>query len=137
MIGLAELAGTWTITRTIADHRAGQAGRFDGIARLTPALWGLAYAEEGSLRLGDAPPLQASRSYRWLGGPAGVAVCFADGRAFHDFVPWQNGPGTDHLCGADLYRVQYDWDRWPVWQATWRVLGPAKDYTMTGVYRRV
>ena len=136
MITAQALAGEWTVARLIADQRTGQPGRFDGIARLTPVAGGLDYAEAGQLTLGTAAPLQAKRGYRWQFDADGVAVFFSDGRAFHRFQPGVSGPGTDHLCGADLYRVRYDWGDWPAWQATWQVTGPAKDYVMTSRHVR-
>lgn len=95
------------------------------------------YHEAGHLILGDAPPLRAERRYLWRQEGAEIAVFFADGRPFHDIDP-DAGPDTEvqHLCGADLYSVRYDFARWPDWQARWTVRGPAKDYTMTTDYAR-
>jgi len=131
-----DLAGHWQVTRTITDHLVGQSGRFDGQARLVPVPGGLDYAEEGVLRLGDGLPLTASRAYQWCFVGDTVEVRFADGRPFHAFAPGKTGPGTDHYCGADLYRVRYDWDRWPDWVALWDVRGPRKDYRMESRYTR-
>ena len=63
-------------------------------------------------------------------------VAFHDGRPFHRFAAGESGAGTDHLCGADLYRVAYDWSAWPDWRAVWEVTGPRKDYRMESRYRR-
>ena len=64
----------------------------------------------------------------------GIAVFFADGRAFHRFVPAADTVEADHWCDPDTYKVRYDFSRWPVWQAEWRVTGPRKDYVMQSVY---
>ena len=44
-------------------------------------------------------------------------------------------PGAVHDCGADRYRVRYDFRRWPRWRAEWRVTGPAKNYGTVSEYR--
>lgn len=96
----------------------------------------LTYAEMGQLRLGGGPSMQAARRYRWVFGPDGVSVSFDDGRPFHAFVPQGHVAGTDHPCGADLYRVRYDFTRWPRWQAVWQVRGPRKEYVLVSDYAR-
>ncbi len=48
----AFLQGTWRLTRTLEDRRAGQRGRLDGQAVFAPAGAGLVYRERGVLRLG-------------------------------------------------------------------------------------
>lgn len=134
--GLAEFDGAWRLRRTIADHRDGPDGRFEGRAVFTPEGPGLAYREEGVLRLTGQPPLAASRSCFWRAdGPSRVAVSFPDGRPFHAF-DLATGAEAVHLCGEDSYRVAYDFGAWPAWQATWRVTGPRKDYTMVSRYTR-
>lgn len=131
-----DFAGDWRLARVIDDRRAGQAGVFDGTARFTPASGNLlTYTEEGKLRIGTAPAMTATRTYAWAFDADHVRVSFADGRAFHSF-PHAGGAGQDHPCGADLYRVTYDFARWPDWQTCWTVIGPRKDYTMTSHYHR-
>jgi hypothetical protein len=129
----AAFEGEWQVAREIADRTGGPEGRFDGVARFTRAPWGLAYAEAGELRLGTAA-MRATREYRWVFRADGVEVFFADGRAFHAFR--FDAAEAEHLCGADLYRVRYDFGRWPVWEAAWDVRGPRKDYAMRSVYAR-
>lgn len=132
----SDFLGSWTIERTIDDRLTGRPGRFDGTATFTEEGATLRYREEGALRLGDGPPLQATREnlWRWEGGE--VAVLFADGRPFHRLVPWGDGPGTDHPCGSDLYRVRYDLTSWPLWRAEWQVEGPRKAYVLRSLYAR-
>lgn len=133
----ADFAGPWQIGRVISDHKAGQTGRFDGQAVLLPTSdAGLEYVETGLLRIGAAPVLTAARRYHWAFRDGLVAVTFADHRPFHSFQAGVSGAGTDHLCGADLYRVTYGFADWPVWTALWQVSGPRKDYTLDSRYWR-
>jgi hypothetical protein len=129
----ADFLGAWQITRAITDRRGGPPGHFAGTARFTPAPGGLRYAEEGCLTLGTTQ-MRATREHLWLFGPAGVEVRFADGRPFHAFR-W-DAAAAEHPCGADLYRVRYDFSAWPVWSATWDVTGPRKDYAMRSLWQR-
>jgi hypothetical protein len=133
---LLDFAGDWRVTRRIDDRLSGRPGRFEGTALLTPEGDGLRYREEGRLTLGESPPLAAHRDYLWRPDGNGIAVLFPDGRRFHRFVPEGRAPGTDHLCGRDLYRVVYDFAAWPAWTAEWIVTGPTKDYTMITRYER-
>ncbi|MBR2574404.1 MAG: hypothetical protein IKE14_08750 [Loktanella sp.] len=111
-------------------------GDFAGHAVLTPVGEDmLEYLEAGQMRLGAAPPMQATRRYLWQFVPDLVQVRFADGRDFHSFAPAGQVAGTDHPCGEDHYRVVYDFTRWPDWRATWDVTGPRKDYTSVTEYR--
>ena len=135
---LEAFEGEWTIERAIEDVRAGRSGRFAGRAAFRPAAGGgLDYREEGTLLLDGAPAMAASRDYLWRDGGDGVIeVRFGDGRFFHRFRPDAPSPADVHLCDPDTYRVRYDFGRWPLWAAEWRVTGPRKDYAMTSVYRR-
>ncbi|MCC5975408.1 MAG: hypothetical protein JJT81_15350 [Rubellimicrobium sp.] len=93
------------------------------------------YHEEGVMRLGSAAPMAATRAYLWQPGEGGLTVLFEDGRPFHHF-PLTGGPGADHLCGADLYSVTYDFSGWPLWRSIWEVRGPRKDYRLESRYHR-
>lgn len=126
MLGPADFLGEWRVDRRI-DDRLGPGGVFEGRATFTPDAEGLRYDEAGTLRLGDAPPLAASRAYLWRWGD-GVEVSFPDGRPFHRFVPEGAAAGTDHPCGPDLYRVAYDFTAWPAWGVAYEVTGPRKAY---------
>ena len=136
MLGAQDFAGRWRIDKRIDDRHAGQGGRFTGTGTFAPegrpGLW--RQAEDGELTLGTGPAFAARRAYLWAWDAAGVAVHFDDGRPFHRFVPDGLAAGTDHPCGADLYRVTYDFTLWPRWRATWEVTGPRKDYTMVAVW---
>jgi hypothetical protein len=127
--------GAWTITRAIEDVRQARIGRLDGRATFTPVPDGLAYREEGQLVL-DGVTYAATRDYLWRDGGAGtIEVLFADGRFFHRFYADEDRPAAVHDCGADQYRVRYDFRRWPRWRAEWRVRGPSKDYGIVSDYR--
>ena len=133
----ADFSGHWQVGRVIKDRMGGLTGRFDGQAVLSPlGVDGLDYVETGQLRLGAAPVMTATRRYVWRFKAGVVMVSFADGRPFHSFAPGVGGAGTDHLCGADLYRVSYGFAKWPVWTAVWQVTGPRKDYTLDSRYWR-
>lgn len=129
---LEEFAGLWRIVRQIRQP-GGDAG-FAGTARFTPDGAGLHYREEGLLTLPAAPPMRAEREYLWRSDGAGIAVFFADGRAFHRFDP--AAPEASHWCDPDDYQVRYDFTAWPGWRAEWRVTGPRKDYVMVSDYSR-
>lgn len=132
-----DFAGVWQLARVISDRLGGQTGRFDGQALLSPrGAGGLDYVETGRLRLGDGPVMTATRRYVWDFQAGLVQVSFDDGRPFHSFQPGVSGAGTDHLCGADVYRVTYGFADWPVWTAVWDVAGPRKAYTLNSRYWR-
>jgi len=136
VLGPSDLLGAWTVARTIEDRLTGGPSRFDGRATFTPQGDGLRYSEAGTLRLGEGASFAASRSYLWRWDGGCVEVRFSDGRPFHRFRPSGVGAGIDHPCGADLYRVAYDFTAWPAWEAAWTVTGPAKDYRMRAAYAR-
>lgn len=133
---LSDFAGHWRLSRRIEDHAAGQVGLFEGEAVFTADAGGLAYREEGTLRFGSGAPMRAERRYFWREVERRIVVTFADGAPFHDFTAAGQGSGTPHLCGADLYRVTYDFAHWPAWRAEWQVAGPRKDYTSISDYSR-
>ena len=133
---LADFAGHWQIQRQIADQRAGRDGSLRGRAVFTATTTGLHYEEEGVLAFAGQPGLTARQSYHWQSAGAGVAVSFADGRAFHDFSLTQPVQEVRHACAPDFYIGQYDFSRWPIWTLRWQVSGAHKDYLMTTTYRR-
>ncbi|MGA1180695.1 MAG: DUF6314 family protein [Marivivens sp.] len=136
-LGAGDFVGVWRISREIDDRKSKLRGELEGEAELTSRADGrLDYHEVGELRLGENAPVEASRGYRWAFEGEKVAVSFTDGRDFHAFVPAGHAKGTDHPCGSDLYRVEYDFTLWPEWRAIWTVKGPRKDYTSVTVYTR-
>ena len=133
MIGLKDFEGRWRLDRQIRDA-LGPDARFHGTAVFSPDGEGLVLHEAGRLELSGQGGFAAERRYLWRQDGAGLAVLFADGRAFHRFVPAASTVDADHWCDPDTYKVRYDFTRWPVWQAEWRVTGPRKDYVMQSVY---
>ena len=136
---LARLVGDWAVRRAIVDRRGMVWGRFRGEAafgRAGPrADAGLRYRETGHLRYAAAAPMAAERAYLWQAAGREVAVAYGDGRPFHSFRLAGDRAEAVHLCGADRYRVAYEFGAWPEWSATWHVTGPRKDYVMRTRYR--
>lgn len=133
-----DFAGLWQVTREIDDRYSGQIGRFEGEVRFGgDRADTLHYNESGTMRFGDGPDLQATRSYFWHFHADHVDVTFADRKPFHRFRAEGQGLGTDHPCGDDLYTVRYDFTGWPRWTAVWTVKGPRKDYVSTSLYTPV
>lgn len=129
----AELfAGQWHLGRRIEDALGAQSGRFDGMATFSPTGTGLHYVEQGTLTLDAGGRFAAERAYLWRFAAGRVEVAFDDGRPFHSFGV--DGAGTDHPCGADHYRVRYDFGGWPLWRARWTVSGPKKSYVSDTTY---
>ena len=118
----AGLIGLWRIDRHIADARGPDAvfsgrGTFEA-APEDPAL--LTWREVGTLRIGEAPPMAADRSYRWQFTAQGhVHISFEDGRPFHDFDPHEAAPSARHDCPPDIYDVSYDFSRDEEWRSVW------------------
>lgn len=126
--------GTWRLTRVIEDRAGPASGRLEGRATFRRMDPGLSYDEDGLLTLGDVTVIRARRRYLWALEDGCVAVRFEDGRAFHRFGLGQPEPEASHFCSPDLYHVSYDFTRWPIWRAHWRVEGPKKDYTLLSEY---
>ncbi|MEL6646423.1 MAG: DUF6314 family protein [Pseudomonadota bacterium] len=135
MRSLMDFAGEWTIQRVIEDH-LGDAGQFQGQARLAPDGEGLVYREEGLLTLANSTVMQAERTYLWRQEKERIAVFFADGRAFHSFCLQATCAADRHHCDPDVYDVVYRFDAWPSWSSIWTVKGPRKDYVMQSDYSR-
>ena len=135
MKGFADFLGDWRLSRRIEDRLTGQVATFCGSARFVaepasePAM--LCYDEKGQLALADGTSFEATRRYFWQFHADRVDVFFDDHRSFHHFVPEGKVAGADHLCGADLYLVTYDFTAWPSWSSVYSVKGPRKDYVST------
>lgn len=132
---LSDFEGKWLVDRMIRDRLGKTEGRFEGRAVFQRAEAGLAYREEGTLRLKPGPEMKAVRDYFWRERGERIGVDFGDGRPFHDFDP--AAPEARHNCPPDDYHVRYDFSAWPDWRAVWVVSGPRKDYTMISRYSRI
>ena len=127
---LEDFAGVWELERDIL-HASGDTGHLSGRLDMRHQSWGLLYNETGTLTMGSAAPVTATRHYRWH---TGLEVHFEDGRFFHT-VPAGGGEAR-HWCAPDDYRVHYDFSDWPVWRTHWQVSGPRKNYQMFTRYSR-
>ena len=138
-LSLEQFVGSFQLVRHIhdgADRDGPLVARLEGSAVFTPDQAGLAYAETGEMRLEGGQIVSAERQYLWRAEPGRIAVFFGDGRAFHTFDPAEPHPEARHDCDPDLYRVRYDFSRWPDWSSEWRVTGPRKNYRMVSEYAR-
>lgn len=131
---LTDFIGAWTLERAIDDKLGAQDGKMTGTVRFTDAGPGLRYEEEGQLEYGVAPPMVATRRYQWRRHPRGIEVLYEDGGPFHLIEMNCLMPSAEHLCGADMYHVSYDFTKWPIWRAVWSVVGPSKDYRSTTTF---
>jgi hypothetical protein len=131
---LEDFIGAWRLSRRILDRRAGEVGRMTGRVVFRPGGRGVVQEEGGSLVLPGRPPMTATRTYLWDEAAGRLVVRFADGSGFHDFDAQAARPEARHLCGDDLYRVRYDFRRWPRWRTVWRVTGPRKDLIIVSAF---
>lgn len=136
MLSAEEFLGDWSLERLIDDHRTGETNTLHGSATIAEQGGQFVYFETGQLKLATGQELNAERKYTWVFEDRLVQVSFDDGRPFHHFSPSGLAEGTDHLCGADLYKVIYDFTAWPVWSTEWQVQGPKKDYRSKTRYQR-
>lgn len=126
--------GRWRIAREIA-HADGLTGAFEGLAVVAASGPDrFSYDEDGTLTLGRAEPMRATRRYIWHASGQGINVYFAGGAPFHRVDLSGPRTATVHLCAPDRYAVSYDFSDWPVWTARWQVEGPRKAYEMTSSY---
>ena len=133
----SDFIGAWQIEREIVDARARRVARLNGRAVFRLNVDGtLLYSEAGQLQIADQTPVEATRQYIWAVADGKIDVRFEDGAAFHQIDLGVMMPDATHHCDPDLYNVSYDFRTWPEWSASWRVVGPAKDYRMVTQYRR-
>lgn len=128
---LDDFRGHWRVTKRIRHANQPEA-HFEGTAEWSPDEHGLLYHEQGVLQINGQPPMQGSRRYVWH---ANLDVYFEDGRFFHAVPP--EGGQAHHQCAPDDYYVTYSFNAWPQFRATWRILGPRKDYLMEINYKRI
>ena len=136
---ISRLTGAWEIARRIAPE-----GALDGRAVFAPdGAGGLAYREEGRLRLAGGFTAVAERSYLFRPRPGGFAVYFAETppRLFHEVALTVARDGrlhgrARHLCAEDLYLTRYAFLPDGRFVVRHRVRGPRKAYCMTTWYRR-
>jgi hypothetical protein len=133
------LLGSWSVDRTIKDHRAGTAGSFTGTATLRPDRADPSradYVESGTMSYGiyQGP---ARRELEYRGRPEGtVEVRFADGRLFVVLDLRRPSWSGVHPCRADRYELATEVLDADTVEERWRVRGPAKDYDAVTVLTR-
>ncbi|HTU84752.1 MAG TPA: DUF6314 family protein [Solirubrobacteraceae bacterium] len=133
---LAYLAGTWTLTRAIVDHRSGSSGSFDGVARVHTLGRRGRYEEQGRLRFGGYDG-SARRALELVVLDArGVAVLFADGRPFFHLDLVTGTCQAVHRCSLDRYELEFGASSPDLLLERWRVRGPEKDYEAQTTWRR-
>jgi hypothetical protein len=127
------LLGTWTLTRVVDDHRAGERRDVSGTATLVAeSPTRIRWSEEGTMTWpGHEVPV--SRTLYVDREDDGWVVRFADGRTFH---PWAVDERVDHPCTPDHYRglIEVSGDPVEAWTVTWDAAGPEKDYRMVTVH---
>lgn len=134
--GIDDFAGLWQLDRRIEDALAGRVLRATGTAELVRDDTGWHWREDLDLTVPGQAPMKAVRRYLWRPGPDRIAVCFDDGRYFHEIRLGGAEARDRHDCPPDDYRVFYEFARWPDWSARWQVTGPKKSYVMDTEIRR-
>ena len=140
MVSPTDLLGTWTLTRTVDDHRTGERRDVRGTATLTLGDDGRVTWHESGTMSWPGHEVPVSRTLYVVREPDGWVVHFEDGRVFH---PWAVGEVIDHPCAPDHYRGRIDAgmdagsrsgtvERWTV---VWEARGPEKDYRMVTEHR--
>ncbi len=138
---LGFLLGTWEVSRSYTDHRAGTAASFRGRAVLAmdaaagrERAW---YEETGQLSLGTHQGA-AHRSLEYVRRPDGTVMLYRPGRQPYVDLDLTSGTwAAVHPCGADRYEISTIVRSPGVVQEYWRVQGPDKDYTAVTTLHRV
>ncbi|MBC9877832.1 hypothetical protein G8O24_10820 [Bradyrhizobium sp. INPA01-394B] len=137
---MKRLTGSWSFDRLIAGQ-----GSMQGLATFTPLdPDGLAYREQGRLKLLTGTELEAEREYVFREHGGGFDVFFKETplRLFHTIELAASDGGAVsgsaiHLCNADRYQSTYTFRSDGGFIVRHVVAGPRKDYTMLTTYRRV
>ena len=131
---LADFEGSWLLSRTIRDARAGQVVQAEGVADMRPDPDGLLYDEKVTLRIPGQAEIKGTRRYLWRDGGDRIAVHFEDDRYFHALKLGLPHVSDHHDCPPDSYDAVYDFSNWPRWSVRWVVSGPRKSYEMDTEY---
>ncbi len=137
---MPRLPGSWSFNRVIEGQ-----GSMLGFATFTPLnLEGLAYREQGCLKLLSGAELEAERKYVFRDGDQGFEVYFKETplRLFHaiELAAYDGGVlsgSASHLCNLDLYQSTYTFRPDGSFLVRHVVSGPRKDYTMVTIYTRM
>ena len=132
-----DFIGGWNIARDITDMRILESGTMRGQASFIEERGKLVYHEQGLMRFAGGSPVKAERRYIWSFHETHVDVVFADGSPFHSFELSGGPRASPHLCGDDMYKGIYSFVQFPLWQVTWLVEGPRKNYRSVTRYSRI
>ena len=131
---LADFTGSfWKIERVIKDHKQSTKLYYQGRCEISDG----SYAETGELTLSNGQKSLTSRTYIWNWAKQGIDSYFDNGLFFHRIDLTCLKPSARHYCGQDRYNVEYNFSDWPLWDATWWVNGPRKDYEMHSQYSKI
>jgi hypothetical protein len=136
----ARLTGSWSFDRVIEGQ-----GSMRGLATFAPLdAHGLAYREQGRLRLLNGSELEAEREYLFRARDRGFDVFFNETppRLFHTIELAASDGGAlsgsaGHLCNLDHYQSTYSFRGDGGFVIRHVVSGPRKDYVLRTVYERV
>lgn len=133
-LDLFAFEGSWKLDRLVTNA-VGPDMTLTGEAHFGRQDGGLLLIERGTLQMAGQPAMEGEQRYLWRQMGDQIATYFADGRDFFRFTP-TGQIAAAHWCSPDQYDVVMDFTRWPLWQATWTVKGPRKDYVMRSTYHR-
>ena len=136
---MKRLTGCWSFNRLIAGQ-----GSMQGVATFTPLdPDGLAYREQGWLKLLTGTEFEAGREYVFRAHGRGFDVFFKEtpSRLFHAIELAASDDGVlngsaSHLCNLDHYQSTYTFRPDGGFLIRHVVSGPRKDYTMVTTYAR-
>ncbi|MCY4151128.1 MAG: DUF6314 family protein [Aestuariivita sp.] len=129
-ICLPDFCRQWTINRRILMSNKPY-GTFIGSVTFSPLNDETQrYLESGTLHVPTTSSLAANRIYVW---DRNLRIFFEDGCFFHQILT--DGEEIRYECGSDRYRGRYNFDAWPIWEVTWSVTGPRKNYQLSSLYR--
>jgi len=126
-----DLLGTWTLTRTVVDRRAGERRAVSGTATLVAESADRVRWSEAGTMTWPGHEVEVQRTLFVDREGDGWLVRFEDGRPFH---PSSVGRAGDHPCAPDHYRGRIDVDPSGSWSVAWDAAGPEKDYRMETTY---
>ena len=135
-----DLIGRWSISRLICDNLTHSIRTFCGQAIIKQDNLHFHYQEKGDLMLSKNISFSAEQSYIWKPISNSIFdIFFKNGNFFCTLdLKLANQRGVcsaKHLCEADLYVVDYDFSKFPVWSSLWTVSGPKKDYQIVSDFR--
>jgi hypothetical protein len=140
------LLGTWSITRSIDDHRSGMSGLFEGSAVFTEIeidedsglVTRASYEESGDLQFASHKGEAHRRlEYRAPIDGNSIDVVFSDGSPFIHLDLGGEVWRAVHLCGDDYQEIAITVPTGNEVRELWRVRGPETDYEASAVLTRL